>query len=146
MLVAVATTVFAGLVIMWAVARLLVKRILSRESRPSRSSSASRGLSDGSSSHVVIKGPPPSHSLLGNLDEVGSAGSLHEYLVALHKKYGSVASFYWMDKKVVSLSDPQHWRHIMKLFDRPPALFSLFEPMIGEGSIQYANGEEGKGT
>ncbi|EDO42444.1 predicted protein, partial [Nematostella vectensis] len=80
----------------------------------------------------------------GNLLDVKKAGSLHEYLLLLHKTYGPVASFMWGTINVVSVADPTLWKELRSLFDRPPELFKLFEPLIGKKSIQYANGVHGR--
>ncbi|XP_078377093.1 cytochrome P450 20A1-like [Oculina patagonica] len=99
-----------------------------------------RGVSKGPS----IPGEEPSDSEMGNLGDVGKAGSLHEYLMLLHEKYGSIAGFWWGKKYVVSLAAPEHWKDVQPLFDRPPEMFKLFEPLIGKKSIQYVNGPEGR--
>jgi cytochrome P450 family 20 subfamily A len=95
---------------------------------------------------------------------VADAGSLHQYLMKLHSKHGPLASFWWQEKLVVSLASPELFKETSRLFDRPGErsrsslyscqnfanfsgtvdLFKLFEPLIGEQSIQYANQDEGK--
>jgi cytochrome P450 family 20 subfamily A len=80
----------------------------------------------------------------GNLGDVADAGSLHQYLMKLHSKHGPLASFWWQEKLVVSLASPELFKETSRLFDRPVDLFKLFEPLIGEQSIQYANQDEGK--
>jgi len=80
---------------------------------------------------------------LGNLGDFGKSGSLHEFLVAQHKAMGNAFGFAWGNQPVVSLCH-QLWKHISKLFDRPVVLFAVFMSMIGEDSIQYANGADGK--
>ena len=37
---------------------------------------------------------------MGNLLDMGKAGSLHEYLMLLHEKYGSIVGFWWGKKYV----------------------------------------------
>ncbi|CAF1586523.1 unnamed protein product, partial [Didymodactylos carnosus] len=93
---------------------------------------------------ITIPGEKISDAELGNLKDVSHAGSLHEYLMRLHKKYGPIASFYWGKQYVVSLASIESWHATMRLFDRPVLLFSLFMPIIGENSIQYTNGPIGK--
>lgn len=90
-----------------------------------------------------IPGMQPSDKVMGNLGDVGAAGSLHEFLVKLHAEHGEIASFYWMSDKVVSVM-PSHWRSLRRLFDRPVSLFAGFMPLIGKDSIQYSNGSLGK--
>lgn len=98
----------------------------------------------GSSKGASIPGEEPSDSEMGNLLDVGKAGSLHEYLMLLHEKYGAIAGFWWGKMYVVSLASPEHWKEVQPLFDRPPELFKLFEPLIGKKSIQFANGPSGR--
>ena len=50
---------------------------------------------------------------------MGNAGSLHEYLMLLHEKYGTIAGFWWGKKYVVSLASPEYWKEAQPLFDRP---------------------------
>ena len=40
--------------------------------------------------------------------------------------------------------NPRAFLEVGKLHDRPPELFAAFMPLIGEHSIQYANGAVGK--
>ncbi|XP_062516531.1 cytochrome P450 20A1-like [Corticium candelabrum] len=91
-----------------------------------------------------IPGARKTDEKLGNLGDIAEAGSLHQYLLNLHDKYGPLASFWWNEKLVVSLASPELFKQTSRLFDRPVDLFKMFEPLIGEQSIQYANEEEGK--
>ena len=50
---------------------------------------------------------------------MGKAGSLHEYLMLLHEKYGSIVGFWWGKKYVVSLASPEYWKEVNPIFDRP---------------------------
>lgn len=99
-------------------------------------------------SNICIDGLPgvqATHPEFGNLGDIPQhGGSLHSYLVDLHKTHGEIAAFYWMKERVVSLASSNTWKTNLKLFDRPISLFSLFMPLIGETSIQYANGKSGK--
>lgn len=56
---------------------------------------------------------------MGNLGDMGKAGSLHEYLMLLHEKYGAITGFWWGKKYVVSLASPEYWKEVQPLFDRP---------------------------
>ena len=56
---------------------------------------------------------------MGNLLDMGKAGSLHEYLMLLHEKYGSIVGFLWGKKYVVSLASPEYWKEVNHIFDRP---------------------------
>ncbi|CAF0914337.1 unnamed protein product [Adineta steineri] len=92
----------------------------------------------------TIPGVKSSDSALGNLGDIGQAGSLHQYLTILHRQFGPIASFYWNKQLVVSLASPEAFHETRRLFDRPVLLFSAFEPLIGSNSIQYANGDIGR--
>lgn len=111
------------------------------------STRASRAVASKTSSTAApneIPGLEPSDPELGNLGDVGREGSLHAFLCRLHGTHGPVASFYWQKQRVVSLASADGFKAVSKLFDRPKSLFALFEPMIGSGSIQYANGADGR--
>ncbi|KAK3731832.1 hypothetical protein QZH41_020193 [Actinostola sp. cb2023] len=58
----------------------------------------------------------------------------------LHKTYGGIVSFWWGKTYTVSVACPRLWKDIQSVFDRPPELFKLFEPLIGGKSIQFKNG------
>ena len=92
----------------------------------------------------VIPGLKASLDGSGNLDEIGKAGSLHEFLLELHKKFGNIAGFWIGTSYIVSISTPDLFKEHQNVFDRPPQLFQLFEPLIGSKSIQYANGDDGR--
>ena len=47
-----------------------------------------------------------------------AAGSLHEFLVKLHARFGPIASFYWSDMHVVSVASPIAFRQLEHIFDR----------------------------
>ncbi|KAK3108521.1 hypothetical protein FSP39_009786 [Pinctada imbricata] len=98
----------------------------------------------GSSKPSSIPGPDPSTEQDGNLPDISRAGSLHEYLLDLHKTYGDIASF-WMGRQfVVSICSPELFKEHQNVFDRPPELFKLFETFLGPKSIQYANKGDGR--
>jgi cytochrome P450 family 20 subfamily A len=86
----------------------------------------------------------PSDSDMGNLGDIAAHGSLHEFLTFLHKTHGPIVQFWWAQQPVVSISSPETFAETARLFDRPIALFQLFEPLIGKGSIQYQNGSVGR--
>ena len=92
-----------------------------------------------------VPGMKPKSKNSGNLEDLEKAGSLHQFLLALHTKYGKIASFWFGHQKVVSISSPELFKEQQNLFDRPTLLFKLFEPLIGPKSIQLANKEDGKG-
>ncbi|GFO36254.1 cytochrome p450 20a1-like, partial [Plakobranchus ocellatus] len=80
----------------------------------------------------------------GNLSDIGRAGSLHEFLLDLHEQYGPIAGFWFGQMYTVSIASPELFKAHSNVFDRPASLFSLFEPLIGSASIQYANGADGR--
>ncbi|UJR27121.1 hypothetical protein I4U23_008420 [Adineta vaga] len=92
----------------------------------------------------TIPGLSASDPELGNLGDIGRAGSLHQFLTKLHKKFGPIASFYWSKQRVVSIASTEAFHDTRRLFDRPISLFAPFEPLIGTHSIQYANGDIGR--
>ena len=86
----------------------------------------------------------PSPHSRDDFDLIGAAGSLHQFLSLYHAKHGPIFQFRWSNGPVVSVASPEGFRELRRLYDRPPELFKLFEPLIGEGSIQFANGEIAK--
>ncbi|XP_063681699.1 cytochrome P450 20A1-like [Bolinopsis microptera] len=92
-----------------------------------------------------IPGMEPRSKDMGNLEDLGRAGSLHQFLVGLHDKYGKIASFWFGTQQIVSISSPEMFKEQQSVFDRPLLLFQLFEPFIGPNSLQYANKDDGKG-
>lgn len=95
-------------------------------------------------SKIDIPGVTASDPKFGNLGDVGKAGSLHQYLTSLHKKFGPIVSFYWDKQRVVSIASSEAFHETRRLFDRPVLLFSPFKPLMGDYSIQYANGDNGR--
>ena len=55
----------------------------------------------------------------GNLPDMAKAGSVHEYLIELHEKYGEIVSFWWGKEYAVSLSSVDYWKEIQPIFDKP---------------------------
>ena len=54
----------------------------------------------------------------GNLTDIKKAGSFHEFLVNLHRKYGPVVSFWWGKQLVVTLGSPKVFKEVQTLFNR----------------------------
>ncbi|XP_022102314.1 cytochrome P450 20A1-like [Acanthaster planci] len=98
----------------------------------------------GSAKRSTIPGMDPSDQREGNLPDLAAAGSMHEFLIYLHEKYGPIASFWFGPKFTVSIASPELFKEHIGPFDRPPELFALFEPMIGKNSIQYTNKSDGR--
>ncbi|KAL5006350.1 hypothetical protein ScPMuIL_015156 [Solemya velum] len=93
---------------------------------------------------TTIPGLEPTSKEDGNLTDMARAGSIHEFLLELHKDYGPIASFWMGEQFVVSIASPDLFKQHHNVFDRPPELFKLFEPFWGLKSLQYANGAEGR--
>lgn len=98
----------------------------------------------GSAKVSTIPGLDPSDTREGNLPEIIAAGSLHEFLVKLHKEHGPIASFWYGPKFTVSVASPDVLSDLKGVFDRPAELFKVYEPVVSPESIQYANGIEGR--
>nr|KAG5691795.1 hypothetical protein BaRGS_003191 [Batillaria attramentaria] len=56
----------------------------------------------------------------GNLSDMGKAGSLHEFLIDLHGRFGPIASFWWGKQFTVSIASPELFKEHQNVFDRPP--------------------------
>ena len=55
----------------------------------------------------------------GNLGDIAKAGSLHEFLLDLHKQFGPIASFWWGPTYVVSIANAEMFKQHHNVFDRP---------------------------
>ena len=55
----------------------------------------------------------------GNLGDMAKAGTVHEFLVELHDKYGDIASFWWGEQITVSIASPSLFKEVRSMFDRP---------------------------
>lgn len=86
----------------------------------------------------------PSTKEDGNLSDISRTGSLHEFLLQLHEQYGPIAGFWFGQLYTVSIASPELFKQHANVFDRPPQLFKMFEPLIGARSVQYANGANGR--
>ena len=54
-------------------------------------------------------------------------------------------SFWYKDVYTVSLGDKKYYKLTEKMFDRHEALFEFAEPLISKKSMQFLNGEFGRG-
>lgn len=79
----------------------------------------------------------------GNLGDVEKAGSLHEFLLGLHKQFGPIASFWWGKMYVISTASGKLFEEHKSLRNKPPKVFDMFKPFLGEKSLQYSVGEDG---
>lgn len=88
-----------------------------------------------------IPGLNPTDEKDGNLQDIVSRGSLHEFLVSLHQEFGSVASFWFGGRPVVSLGSVQQLRqHI-----NPNHSTDSFETML-KSLLGYQSGMGGGAT
>ena len=55
----------------------------------------------------------------GNFPDIQASGSLHEFLVDLHEKYGKIAAFNFGPALCVSIATPELFKEHAKVFDRP---------------------------
>ncbi|XP_072027850.1 cytochrome P450 20A1-like [Amphiura filiformis] len=101
-------------------------------------------LYPGSKRVTTVPGLDPSDPKDGNIPDIGKAGSMHDFLMDLHEDYGPIATFWWGTQLAVSIASPELFREHQSVFDRPPDLFTLFQPLFGADSIQYANGADGR--
>ncbi|XP_076461690.1 cytochrome P450 20A1-like [Babylonia areolata] len=92
----------------------------------------------------TVPGMEPSDNQQGNLNDIEKAGSLHQFLMALHKEFGPIASFWWGKQQTVSIASPELFKQHHHIFDRPVEQFRLFEPVFTRHAVQYANGSDGK--
>ncbi|XP_051283754.1 cytochrome P450 20A1 [Dicentrarchus labrax] len=88
-----------------------------------------------------IPGLNPTDEKDGNLQDIVNKGSLHEFLVSLHQEFGSVASFWFGGRPVVSLGSVQQLRqHI-----NPNHSTDSFETML-KSLLGYQSGMGGGAT
>ncbi|WAQ99851.1 CP20A-like protein [Mya arenaria] len=90
--------------------------------------------------------PPPSPtfpSREGNLADIASAGSLHEFLLKLHQDHGPIAAFWWGATYTVSICTHDYFKQQRTAADRPLDLYGLYRPLFGDKSCLYENGEAG---
>ena len=55
----------------------------------------------------------------GNLEDVSNAGTLHEFLLKLHNRFGPIASFWWEKTFTVSVASAELFEEQLDIFDRP---------------------------
>ncbi|XP_047432852.1 cytochrome P450 20A1 [Mugil cephalus] len=85
-----------------------------------------------------IPGLNPTDEKDGNLQDIVNRGSLHEFLVSLHQEFGSVASFWFGGRPVVSLGSVNQLRqHI-----NPNHTTDSFETML-KSLLGYQSGVGG---
>ena len=62
----------------------------------------------------------------GDLDELSKHGSLHQYLLHLHKNgHQPIAAFWWGQQRMVSICSPEMFKDTIKLTNRPSKIFHV---------------------
>nr|XP_057908445.1 cytochrome P450 20A1 [Doryrhamphus excisus] len=82
-----------------------------------------------------IPGLNPTDEKDGNLQDIVNRGSLHEFLVALHEEFGSVASFWFGRRPVVSLGSV----NLLRQHINPNHTTDSFETML-KSLLNYQSG------
>ncbi|XP_074196580.1 cytochrome P450 20A1 isoform X3 [Rhinolophus sinicus] len=82
-----------------------------------------------------IPGITPTEEKDGNLPDIVNSGSLHEFLVNLHERYGPVASFWFGRRLVVSLGTVD----VLKQHINPNKTSDPFETML-KSLLRYQSG------
>ncbi|KAL7370226.1 hypothetical protein ABVT39_022559 [Epinephelus coioides] len=85
-----------------------------------------------------IPGLNPTDEKDGNLQDIVNRGSLHEFLVSLHQEFGSVASFWFGGRPVVSLGSV----HQLQQHINPNHTTDSFETML-KSLLGYQSGMGG---
>ncbi|KAM7375458.1 hypothetical protein PAMA_014526 [Pampus argenteus] len=85
-----------------------------------------------------IPGLNPTDEKDGNLQDIVNRGSLHEFLVSLHQEFGSVASFWFGGRPVVSLGSV----HQLRQHINPNHTTDSFETML-KSLLGYQSGMGG---
>ncbi|XP_033899509.1 cytochrome P450 20A1-like isoform X1 [Acipenser ruthenus] len=85
-----------------------------------------------------IPGITPTDEKDGNLPDIVNKGSLHEFLVNLHERYGSAASFWFGGRLVVSLGSMD----LLKQHINPNRTSDTFEMML-KSLLGYQSGLSG---
>lgn len=93
---------------------------------------------------TTIPGPECNDYMKGNIPDIIACGSLHEFLCKAHKQYGPIVSLWLGPRMCVSLGSAKLFAEQENVFDRGRDLFESCLPLIGEGSIQVADGTEGR--
>lgn len=93
---------------------------------------------------LQIPGPNCEDKVRGHLDEIQSCGSLHQFLEKYHMQYGPIISFHFGPQVCVSIASGKLFQEHAAHFDRPVELFEFVIPLIGNDTIQLANGDNGR--
>ncbi|KAK7893525.1 hypothetical protein WMY93_022677 [Mugilogobius chulae] len=78
-----------------------------------------------------IPGLNPTDEKDGNLQDIVNRGSLHEFLLGLHEEYGSVASFWFGRRPVVSLGSLQQLRQHINPNHSTDSFETMLKSLLG---------------
>jgi len=68
---------------------------------------------------------------MGDLVEVHKHGSLHEYLLHLHKNgHQPIAAFWWGQQRVVSICSPELIKDTVKLINKPSMCVNTYDVIV----------------
>jgi cytochrome P450 len=86
----------------------------------------------------------PADLKMGDLGKVEAAGNLQEYLTQLHQGgCCPIKAFWWRDKRVVSVCNPDGYKQTEGLYLKPAHIFGSSSPLIhGDNGIQDVDGKE----
>lgn len=85
-----------------------------------------------------IPGLNPTDEKDGNLQDIVNKGSLHEFLLGLHEEYGSVASFWFGRRPVVSLGSVQQLRQHINPNHTTDSFETMLKSLLGYHSASGA--------
>lgn len=97
-------------------------------------------LYPGSRRVTTVPGFDPTDAKYGNIPDITEHGSLFQFLLVLHEKFGKIASFWYNQQLVVSIYGPELFKEVSGLFDIATEMFMLFEPVITKHSMNLTNG------
>ncbi|XP_061533064.1 cytochrome P450 20A1 isoform X1 [Phycodurus eques] len=89
-----------------------------------------------------IPGLSPTDEKDGNLQDIVNRGSLHEFLVALHEEFGSVASFWFGRRLVVSLGSVNQLRQHINPNHTTDSFETMLKSLLGYQSETVGGGNE----
>ncbi|XP_074653165.1 cytochrome P450 20A1-like [Tubulanus polymorphus] len=92
--------------------------------------------------HRLPPGLKPSHKKYGNLPDIQNAGSIHEFLLSNHKKFGAIFSFWFGEKLVCSIASSDLFQEQIPGYDRPREIYGFMEILFGRNMLVNVNGIE----
>jgi len=101
-------------------------------------------LFKGTKNPTTVPSLEPREPKTGNFADIQDAGGLELFLDKLHSDLGPLAGFWYGETYMISVGKGSLLKPLSHLFDRPSQLFEMVRPIIGSGSIQFANASQGK--